>query len=50
MPLRPGLADDLFRLHQDPGIAERYGAWNLADARERAAAMGHAWRTDNVHK
>lgn len=50
VPIGPELADDLFLLHQDPGIARWYGPWTAADARERAAAMGRAWRSGGVHK
>jgi RimJ/RimL family protein N-acetyltransferase len=51
VPIDTGLADDLFRLHQDPGIARWYaGTWTLDYARRRAASMGKAWRADGVHK
>lgn len=50
-PVGPRHAEDLFRIHQDPGIAHWYGgAWSPAEAREAAAAMGRAWRTEGVHK
>src|SRR5262245_13527986 len=50
VPIGPGQSADLYALHQDPGIARWYGPWSEEDARERAAAMGEAWRTDGVHK
>ncbi|MFI5610052.1 GNAT family N-acetyltransferase [Amycolatopsis sp. NPDC051903] len=50
VPIGPALTDELFHLHQDPGIARWYDTWTADDAREQAAAMGGAWRTDGVHK
>lgn len=49
-PIGPAHADTLFALHQDPGIAEWYGPWTEEDARDAAAHMGGAWRTEGVHK
>ncbi|MET7994585.1 GNAT family N-acetyltransferase [Amycolatopsis sp. NPDC005232] len=49
-PVGPELADDLFRLHQDPGIARWYGAWTAEDARRTATEMGRAWSSEGVHK
>jgi ribosomal-protein-alanine N-acetyltransferase len=44
-------AEDLFRLHQDPGIARWYGgAWTAEEARRTAEAMEQAWASDGVHK
>ncbi|MET7996766.1 GNAT family N-acetyltransferase [Amycolatopsis sp. NPDC005232] len=50
IPIGPELADELFRLHQDPGITHWYGPWTVDDACERVAAMGRAWQVDGVHK
>jgi ribosomal-protein-alanine N-acetyltransferase len=49
-PVGPDRADDLYRLHQDPGIAQWYGTWTRDDAREHAAVMGRGWESDGVHK
>ncbi|MDT0442427.1 GNAT family N-acetyltransferase [Streptomyces johnsoniae] len=49
-PIGPERENDLYRLHQDPGIARWYGAWSTEDARAAAAAMGRAWRTEGIHK
>ncbi|MEW2500839.1 GNAT family N-acetyltransferase [Amycolatopsis sp. NPDC047767] len=46
----PELADDLFRLHQDPGIARWYGAWTAEDALRTATEMGRSWHSDGAHK
>jgi [ribosomal protein S5]-alanine N-acetyltransferase len=50
VPVGPEHADDLLRLHRDPGVARWYGAWTAEDARRNAAAMGEGWRVDGVHK
>jgi RimJ/RimL family protein N-acetyltransferase len=50
-PIGPDHADELWRLHQDPGIAEWYGGPLDRDAaRELAARMAEGWRRDGVHK
>lgn len=47
----PDKADDLFRLHQDAGIAQWYGGvWTAGQALAAAQAMGRSWRFDGVHK
>jgi [ribosomal protein S5]-alanine N-acetyltransferase len=43
-------ADDLFRLHQDPGIAQWYGVWTQEQARRTAASMAQSWLYDGVNK
>jgi RimJ/RimL family protein N-acetyltransferase len=50
-PVGPAHADDLYRLYQDPGVAEWAGpALSRDAARELAAHMGERWRVDGVHK
>lgn len=49
-PIGPRHAEDLFRLHQDPGIAQWYGVWTPEHARETAASMAQAWLSDGVNK
>jgi RimJ/RimL family protein N-acetyltransferase len=50
-PIGPADADQLWHLHQDPGIARWYaGAWNMSRAREFAIATGRAWQTRGVGK
>lgn len=44
-------AADLWRVHQDPGIAQWYaGAGSETEARESAAAMDQGWAHDGVSK
>jgi [ribosomal protein S5]-alanine N-acetyltransferase len=43
-------AEDLYRLFQDPAVAEWYGVWTLDMAQREAASIAHAWQTDGVHK
>jgi ribosomal-protein-alanine N-acetyltransferase len=51
VPIGSEHANDLFRLHQDPGIARWYaGVWTPDQARQSAASIGHAWQADGVHK
>lgn len=51
VPIGPELVDDLYRLHQDPGIARWHsGRWTWEHARERAESMGQAWRRDGIQK
>ena len=49
-PIGPHLADELYRLHLDPGIARWYGEWTRADAEIRAAEIGRGWQRDGVGK
>ncbi|MET9258870.1 GNAT family N-acetyltransferase [Amycolatopsis sp. NPDC004079] len=49
-PIGPHLADELYLLHQDPGIARWYGNWTRADAEARAAEIGRSWQRDGVGK
>jgi [ribosomal protein S5]-alanine N-acetyltransferase len=43
-------AEDLWRLFQDPSVAEWYGAWTLEMAQREAARIAKAWEADGVHK
>lgn len=46
VPISTEHAEDLWRLHQDPAIAEWYpeeAEWSLDDARERAASFEAGW-------
>jgi RimJ/RimL family protein N-acetyltransferase len=50
-PVGPAHAEELYRLYQDPGIAQWSGpALSRDAARELAAHMGERWRIDGVHK
>jgi RimJ/RimL family protein N-acetyltransferase len=49
-PIGPAHAGELWRLHQDPGIAQWYGVLDRDAARELAAQMGEGWRIDGVHR
>ena len=50
-PIGAGHAEDLYRLFQDPAVAEWYGGgWTLETAQREAARMANAWQTDGVHK
>lgn len=50
-PIGHASVDQLWELHQDPGIAEwNAGAWSRADAERFAARMETAWRVDGVGK
>jgi ribosomal-protein-alanine N-acetyltransferase len=49
-PIRARHAEDLWRLFQDPAVAEWYGVWTLEKAQREAARMASAWETDGVHK
>lgn len=49
-PIGPHCADELYRLHQDPGIARWYGDWTRAEAEARAAEIGRSWHRDGVGK
>ena len=48
-PITGADADELWRLHQDPGIVRWYG-WNTNEAREFALAMERGWQDDGVGK
>ena len=45
-----GHAEDLWRLFQDPAVAEWYGMWTFEMAQREAARIGEAWATHGVHK
>jgi RimJ/RimL family protein N-acetyltransferase len=50
VPITTERAEDLWRLHQDPAIAEWYpeeAEWSLDDARQRAASFEAGWRGPN---
>jgi len=50
-PIGTRHAQDLWRLFQDPAVAEWYGGmWTLERAQREAASMARAWQTDGVHK
>ncbi|WP_017573707.1 GNAT family N-acetyltransferase [Nocardiopsis halotolerans] len=50
-PIGSEHADELWRLHRDPGVARWYGGrWTRGEAWESALHMGHAWEVDGVHK
>jgi RimJ/RimL family protein N-acetyltransferase len=49
-PIGPEHAEDLWRLFQDPAVAEWYGEWTLERARREARRIGEAWKTEGVHK
>ena len=49
-PVRVRHAEDLYRLFQDPAVAEWYGVWTLEMAQREAAQIASAWETDGVHK
>ena len=44
-------ADDLWRLHQDPGVATWYaGAWSRDEAKAQAAQMAASWAAHGIGK
>jgi [ribosomal protein S5]-alanine N-acetyltransferase len=49
-PIGPQHAEDLWRLFQDPAVAEWYGEWTLEMAQREAARIGGAWARHGVHK
>ena len=50
-PIGPALADDLWSLHQDPGIAAwNDGPWSRTQADHYAAAMAECWRRHGIGK
>jgi RimJ/RimL family protein N-acetyltransferase len=47
----PSRVDDLWLLHQDPGIAAWYaGTWSRDEAGRRAAGFARSWETDGIGK
>jgi ribosomal-protein-alanine N-acetyltransferase len=50
-PIQPRHADDLWSLHQDPGVGEWYdGAWTRGMIDRYVARSADAWAVDGVHK
>jgi [ribosomal protein S5]-alanine N-acetyltransferase len=49
-PIGARHAEDLWRLFQDPAIAEWYGVWTLEMAQREAASIASAWQANGVHK
>lgn len=49
-PIGEGHAENLWRLFQDPAVAEWYGVWTLEMARRESARIARAWETQGVHK
>jgi [ribosomal protein S5]-alanine N-acetyltransferase len=49
-PVSAAHAEDLYRLFQDPAVAEWYGVWTLEMAQREAASIARAWETGGVHK
>lgn len=49
-PIRRDHADDLWRLHQDNGVAAYWGAWSHEDASRFARACEEAWTSRGVSK
>lgn len=49
-PIRRDHADDLWRLHQDEGVAAYWGAWSREEATRFASAREEAWQTEGVSK
>jgi RimJ/RimL family protein N-acetyltransferase len=49
-PVGVGHAEDLWRLFQDPAVAEWYGVWTRAMAQREAESIARAWEMDGVHK
>jgi [ribosomal protein S5]-alanine N-acetyltransferase len=49
-PIGARHAEDLWRLFQDPAVAEWYGIWTFEMAEREAACSASAWETEGVHK
>jgi len=49
-PIRRDRADDLWRLHQDEGVAAYWGVWSHEDANRFAHACEQAWASQGVSK
>lgn len=49
-PIRRDHADDLWRLHQDEGVAAYWGAWSREEATRFAGAREEAWKSEGVSK
>ena len=50
-PIDVALADDLWTLHQDPGVAAWWeGLWSRDRATATAESFGRSWRRDGVGK
>jgi RimJ/RimL family protein N-acetyltransferase len=49
-PIGSRHAEDLWRLFQDPAVAEWYGVWTHERAQREATRIASAWQTEGVHK
>lgn len=49
-PIGSRHAEDLWRLFQDPAVAEWYGVWTPEMAQREVARIATAWETEGVHK
>ena len=49
-PIGAAHAEDLWRLFQDPAVAEWYGTWTLEMAQREAESIARAWEKEGVHK
>jgi len=50
-PAGPEHAQDLWRLHQDPAVAQWWGGrWTVEQARRASASFGAVWAVGGVHK
>lgn len=51
VPIGPEHVDDLYQLHEQPGVAAWYGGrWTRDEARRRASSFGTGWEADGVAK
>ena len=50
VPIRVEHADDLWKLHQEPGVADYWGAWSREDALRNAAHYVAGWESHGVSK
>jgi len=49
-PIGAGHAEDLYRLFQDPAVAEWYGVWTREMAQQEVDHIARAWETEGMHK
>ena len=50
VPIGGEHAADIWRLHQEPGVAAYWGTWSKDQARHFAIECSQAWQCDGVHK